>query len=187
MDRCSWANGSQDMINYHDYEWGVPSYDDNVLFEFLVLEIMQAGLSWATIISKRSSIKDAFSNWDYKKVSSYDNTKIEELMNNKNIIRNRLKIDLIILNAKKFIDIIHDYKSFSNYIWKFVNNKPIINNFEYASNVPSSTKLSKTISDDLKKKGFKFVGPTIVYSFLQAIGVVNDHTKNCYIKKLNSQ
>ena len=168
MIRCSWVNSNPLYIKYHDDEWGVASYDDNYLFEMLVLESFQAGLSWECILNKRENFREAFDNFNYKKIAGYSDTKINELMNNKKIIR----------NSKVFIDIQKEYGSFSKYIWSFTNNKQIIHN-----TIVTSNDLSDKISLDLKKRGMKFVGTTIIYSYLQAIGVVNDHEKNCFKKK----
>lgn len=178
MIRCSWVNSNPLYIKYHDYEWGVASYDDDYLFEMLVLESFQAGLSWECILNKRENFREAFDNFNYKKIAEYSDNKISELMNNKKIIRNKLKIKATINNSKVFIDIQKEYGSFSKYIWSFTNNKQIVHN-----KVITSNDLSDKISLDLKKRGMKFVGTTIIYSYLQAIGVVNDHEKNCFKKK----
>ena len=162
-----------------DKEWCVPSYDDNYLFEMLVLESFQAGLSWECILNKRDNFKEAFDNFDYKKISKYNENKINELMNNKGIIRNKLKIKSAINNSKIFINIQKEFGSFSNYIWKFTNNKII----DHKGEIITSNELSDTISKDLKKRGMNFVGTTIIYSYLQAIGIVNDHDINCDIRK----
>lgn len=178
MIRCSWVNSNPLYIKYHDDEWGVASYDDNYLFEMLVLESFQAGLSWECILNKRENFREAFDNFNYEKISRYSDIKITELLNNKGIVRNKLKIKAIINNSKVFIDIQKEYGSFSKYIWSFTNNKQIIHN-----TIVTSNDLSDKISLDLKKRGMKFVGTTIIYSYLQAIGVVNDHEKNCFKKK----
>ena len=178
MIRCSWVNSNPLYIKYHDDEWGVASYDDNYLFEMLVLESFQAGLSWECILNKRENFRKAFDNFNYEKISRYSDIKITELLNNKGIVRNKLKIKAIINNSKVFIDIQKEYGSFSKYIWSFTNNKQIIHN-----TIVTSNDLSDKISLDLKKRGMKFVGTTIIYSYLQAIGVVNDHEKNCFKKK----
>lgn len=182
MRRCDWADKNELEIKYHDEEWGVPVYDDKILFEFLVLESMQAGLSWITILKKREAMRKSFDNFDYKKISKYDENKIEELLDNKDIIRHKLKIESTINNANRFMEIQKEYESFSNFIWSYVDNKPIINNYKNISEVPSTTELSEKISKDLKKKGFKFVGPTTVYSFMQAVGMVDDHMDYCFKK-----
>lgn len=178
--RCNWGSTNPLMMKYHDEEWGVPLHDDLKLFEFLILEGMQAGLSWNTIINKRESFRHAFDNFDPLVVASYNENKVEELMQNVGIIRNRLKIEASINNAQKFIEIQSEYGSFDKYIWGFVNNSPIVNKFSTLKEIPARTTLSDTISADLKKKGFKFIGSTIIYAHLQATGVVNDHIISCY-------
>lgn len=179
--RCEWAsNQEQIYTEYHDKEWGIPLHNDKKLFEMLILEGAQAGLSWITILKKRKNYTKAFDNWDYKKVSRYNEKKINELLKNPGIIRNRLKINSAIENAKAFIEIQKEFGSFNKYIWSFTNNKTIKNNFERLSEIPSKTELSDRISKDLKKRGMSFVGSTIIYSYLQAIGIVNDHTKKCF-------
>lgn len=180
MIRCSWVNSNPLYIKYHDEEWGVASYDDRYLFEMLVLESFQAGLSWECILNKRENFRKAFDNFDYKIIAEYDDAKIIELLNDRSIIRNRLKINAAINNAKVFMNIQKEFGSFSDYIWKFTNYKQIVHNIVITSN-----SLSDRISLDLKKRGMKFVGTTIIYSYLQAIGVVNDHDKNCF-KKMDS-
>ncbi len=177
--RCEWPLSSLD-IEYHDKEWGVPEYDDKILFEFLILENMQAGLSWSTILKKRENMRMAFSNFDIITISQYDETYKNELLQNVGIIRNRLKINALVSNANKFIAIQKEYSSFSKYIWQFVDNKPIQNKWKSHSEVPASTPLSNKISADLKKRGFKFFGTTICYAFMQATGMVNDHIIKCY-------
>ena len=175
--RCKWVNEKNDLyVKYHDKEWGIPSYDDTYLFEMLLLESFQAGLSWECILNKREYFKESFDNFDYKKISKYDDDKIEELLNNKNIIRNKLKINAAINNAKIFMNIQKEYKTFSNYIWHFTNNKVIKNKTDIFRTTSS---LSDEISSDLKNRGMKFVGSTIVYSYLQAIGIIDDHELNC--------
>jgi len=180
MKRCEWANSNALMKQYHDKEWGTPEHNEQILFEFLILEGMQAGLSWYTILQKRENFRKAFDNFDYNKISLYDDEKIERLLQNKGIIRNRLKIQSIITNAKAFIKIQKEFGSFNKYIWNFVNQKTIHNAWKSLEELPSHTTLSKKISKDLKKRGFKFVGSTIVYAFMQAVGLVNDHTINCF-------
>ena len=176
--RCFWLNVKNYIyVNYHDYEWGIPVYDDRKLFEMLVLESFQAGLSWETILNKRESFRKAFDNFDVLKVSSYDLDKVNELLLNKDIIRNKLKINASVNNAKIFINIQKEYKSFSNYIWSFTNNKTIYENDK------TSSDLSDMISNDLKSRGMKFVGTTIIYSYLQAIGVINSHDSDCFMHK----
>lgn len=175
IKRCTWCNNRNEVyIKYHDNEWGVPSYDDGYLFEMLLLESFQAGLSWECILNKREYFREAFDNFNYKKISKYDEKKINELINNPKIIRNKLKINASVNNAKIFIELQKEYKTFSNYIWSFTNNKIIYNEWKTSNN------LSDTISKDLQQRGMKFVGTTIVYSYLQAIGIINDHEKECY-------
>ena len=179
MNRCFWVNlNNPRYVDYHDKEWCVPSHDDNYLFEMLVLESFQAGLSWECILNKRNYFREAFDNFDYKKISKYDESKILELLNNKNIIRNKLKIKATITNSKIFMNIQKEYGSFSNYIWSFTNNEII----DHKGEIITSNELSDTISKDLKKRGMKFVGTTIIYSYLQAIGIVNDHELTCDFK-----
>ena len=183
LQRCPWCLGDTKNQHYHDNEWGNPNIDENSLFEFLVLETFQTGLSWKIIINKRESIKKSFSNFNIKKIAKYDIIQINNLLKNKNIIRNKLKIESTILNAQAFIKIQQKEKSFSNYIWKFVNGVPIQNNFKNQKEIPKQTKLSMIISKDLKQRGFKFVGPIVTYSFMQAIGLVNDHLISCFRHK----
>lgn len=180
--RCSWANNDL-LIKYHDNEWCKISKDDNYIFEMLVLESFQAGLSWNTILKKRENFREAFDNFDYKKISNYGENKIEELLKNEGIIRHKLKINATINNAKKFMEIQKEFGTFANYIWDFVEEKQIINNWKEMKEVPAKTELSDKISKDLKKRGFKFVGSTIIYSFLQAIGIIDDHIEDCFCKK----
>ena len=175
--RCKWCNLNNPLyIKYHDEEWGVPSYSDDYLFEMLLLESFQAGLSWECILNKRESFRKSFDNFNYHKIAKYDELKIEELLNNKNIIRNKLKIKATIKNAKIFIAIQKEYGSFSNYIWHFTNNKIIKNN---TNNIPTHNELSDKISADLYKRGMRFVGTIIIYSYLEAIGIINDHELTC--------
>ena len=180
LERCPWCLGDEINLNYHDNEWGNPNFDENSLFEFLTLETFQTGLSWKIIINKREFIKKSFSNFNIEKIAEYDIIQINNLLKNKNIIRNKLKIVSTISNAKAFIKIQKKEESFSNYIWKFVNGIPIQNNFKNQKEIPKQTKLSMIISKDLKKRGFKFVGPIVTYSFMQAIGLVNDHLISCF-------
>ena len=180
QNRCFWVNEDPLYIEYHDNEWGKPVYDDARLFEFLVLESFQAGLSWITILKKRENFRVAFDNFDYKKIANYQEDKFDELLQNSGIIRNKLKIKSAISNAKLFIEIQKEFGSFSKFIWNYVDEKPIINTFQKREDVPATTELSDVISKDLKKRGFKFVGSTIVYAFMQATGMVNDHTTNCF-------
>jgi len=178
--RCDWANGSTLEMDYHDNEWGVPIHDDRLLFEMLILEGAQAGLSWSTILKKRQGYKKAFDDFDVKKISKYTPKKIEKLLANPEIIRNKLKINATIENAKHFIEVQKEFKSFDAYIWSFVNAKPLVNNWKTMSEVPASTEISELMSKDLKKIGFKFVGPTICYAYMQSIGMVNDHIVSCF-------
>jgi DNA-3-methyladenine glycosylase I len=178
--RCTWCLGDSLYERYHDTEWGVPVYDDAVLFEFLILETMQAGLSWITILRKRENYKAALDQFDVQKIASYDTRKKVALLNNAGIIRHRLKIESIVNNAQAFIDIQKRCGSFSFYLWGFVNGKPIINQIENNEEAPSNTRISDLISRDLKRQGFKFVGSTTIYAFMQAVGMVNDHDKSCF-------
>lgn len=177
--RCEWAEVSDLDRDYHDNEWGVPVYSDNELFEYLTLEGAQAGLSWSTILKKREGYRLLFDQFDIEKISQYDQQKIEALMLDARIIRNRLKIKSTITNAHAFINIQKEFGSFSNYLWGYVDQTPIQNHWESMSDVPATTELSDQLSKDLKKRGFKFVGSTICYAFLQATGVVNDHLVSC--------
>ena len=177
MNRCKWLNLNNPIyVRYHDEEWGKPKYNDKELFELLILEMFQAGLSWECILNKRNSFRLAFDNFDYNIISNYNGNKINELLNNKNIIRNKLKIQAAINNAKVFIKIQEEYKTFSNYIWSFTNNK-IIKSID--DNLKVSSALSDEISKDLKRRGMKFVGTIIIYSYLQAIGIIDDHELDC--------
>lgn len=180
MKRCEWCEKDDLYRKYHDEEWGVPVHDDYVHFEFLVLEAMQAGLSWHTVLKKRNNFKEAFDNFDFEKIAKYDDNKFLSLLSNPGIIRNKLKINAAINNAKLFINIREKYGSFDNYIWKFVNGKPILNKWKSLSEIPAKTELSDIVSKDLLKKGFKFVGSTIIYAHLQATGIVNDHLDYCW-------
>jgi len=179
--RCRWAGNLPIYIDYHDNEWGRPEHDDGKLFEMLILEGMQAGLSWITVLKKREAFREAFDGFDPKTVALYNNKKIEELMANAGIIRNRLKINAAIVNAKLFLEIAEKYGSFDKFIWSYVDYAPITSNLEKIEDMPASTILSDKISKDLKKIGFKFVGSTIIYSFMQAIGMVNDHITDCFV------
>lgn len=180
MKRCQWVPQNHELyIHYHDNEWGVPVRDDFVLFEFLILEGAQAGLNWSTILKKRPGYKKAFKDFDPVKVSRFSNKKCEQLLLNPDIIRNRLKVFSAVKNAKVFLEIQKEYDSFSNYLWAFVNKKPIQNNFTSFAEIPTKTPLSDQISKDLKKRGMSFVGSTIIYAYMQAIGMVNDHTLDC--------
>lgn len=178
--RCSWCLSSETYRTYHDTEWGVPVRDDRKMFEFLLLESAQAGLSWITILKRREGYRRAFANFDPQIVATFDAQKIEELMQDTGIIRNRKKIESAIKNAQAFLQIVESHGSFCNYIWAFVDGKPIVNQFKSLSEVPPVTPLSEQISKDLKKRGFSFLGPTVVYAHMQAIGMVNDHVTDCY-------
>ena len=181
--RCSWAGNSPIYIDYHDNEWGRPVHDDVKLFEMLILEGMQAGLTWITVLKKREAFRESFDGFDPYKVALYDDGKIQELMANEKIIRNRLKINAAVSNAKAFLRVIEEYGSFDKFIWGYVDYTPITCHWEKHSDLPANTPLSDKISKDLKKMGFKFVGSTIVYAFMQAIGIVNDHITECFVYK----
>lgn len=178
--RCNWSNKTKIYQDYHDFEWGVPVHDDRKLFEAIVLDGAQAGLSWETILNKRENYRKAFDNFDVKKVSRYGSDKIDELLQNSGIVRNRLKINSAVTNAKAFIEIQKEFGSFDKFLWNFVDGKPIQNQWETLDEVPAKTALSDRISKELKGRGFKFVGSTIIYAFMQAIGMVNDHTTDCF-------
>ena len=178
--RCFWATESKLYQDYHDDEWGEPVYDDKTLFEFLFLETFQAGLSWITILNKRENFRKAFDKFDYKRIAKYGEDKYVELLQNRGIVRNKLKIRAATTNAKLFMEIQKEFGSFSKFIWDYVEGEPIINRFESRDDVPATTELSDRISKDLKKRGFKFVGSTIIYAFMQATGMVNDHTVDCF-------
>lgn len=178
--KCGWCVGDKLYEAYHDNEWGVPVYDDHQLFEFLILETFQAGLSWITILRKRENFRLAFDFFDYKKIANYDEDKKDELLQNAGIIRNKLKVNATISNAQAFIKIQEEFGSFSKYLWAFVDNKPIKNKLKNSKDAPANTLISKTLSKDLKKRGFKFVGSTVMYAFMQATGMVNDHEVNCF-------
>jgi len=180
---CAWVGKDPIYIEYHNTEWGKPIYDDQLLFEFLILDTFQAGLSWITILKKRENFREAFDHFDAKKIVDYDDNKFDELMANAGIIRNKLKIKAAIGNAKGYLEIIDEIGSFSEYIWSFVGGKPIVNNWKEQKQVPVSTKESDAMSKDLKKRGFKFVGSTICYAFMQAAGMVNDHSVDCFLHK----
>lgn len=183
--RCSWLDGSKIYEEYHDQEWGKPVHDDNALFEMLTLEAFQAGLMWITILKKREDFRIAFDHFDPNMVAHYDESKIEELLSNEKIIRHRGKIVAAINNAKLFLEIQKQHGSFDAFIWKYVNNVPIIDKYKSVKEMPSTTTISDCISKDLKKMGFKFLGSTTVYAFMQACGMVNDHMKDCYLYQGN--
>jgi len=178
--RCGWCVGDPLYEAYHDLEWGVPVYDDQTLFEFLILETFQAGLSWVTILRKRENFRNAFEGFDYTKIANYDATKFDSLLIDKGIIRNKLKIKAAITNAQAFLEVQKEFGNFSNYIWAFVNGKPIKNAVKNYKNAPPNTPLSDQISKNLKGRGFKFVGSTVVYAHMQATGMVNDHEIQCF-------
>jgi DNA-3-methyladenine glycosylase I len=179
-NKCGWCLGDPLYEKYHDEEWGVPVKDDQKLFEFLILETFQAGLSWITVLRKRENFREALDQFDYHKIAQYDAAKKETLMANTGIIRNKLKINATITNAQSFMRIQDEFGSFSDYIWSFVNHTPIINNLDNYKQAPANTPLSDQISKDLKKRGFKFVGATVVYAHMQATGMVNDHETSCF-------
>jgi len=179
--RCSWAGNTHVYIDYHDNEWGRPVHDDVKLFEMLILEGMQAGLTWITVLNKREAFREAFDGFDPNKVALYCDAKIQKLMANEKIIRNRLKINASVSNAKAFLRVIEEYGSFDKFIWGYVDYTPISGHWEKMGDLPTSTTLSDKISKDLKKNGFKFVGSTIIYAFMQATGIVNDHITECFV------
>ena len=178
--RCTWCGDDPLYQQYHDREWGVPCRDDQTLFEFVVLEGAQAGLSWITVLRKRETYRKAFANFDVQRVAAFDEADVERLLQDPGIVRNRLKVASTISNARLFIDLQNEYGSFSRYLWGFVDDKPIVNHWSSLSQIPASTELSDRISKEMKKRGFKFFGTTICYAFLQAVGVVNDHTTDCF-------
>lgn len=180
--RCGWCEKDDLYRKYHDEEWGKPVYDDETIFQFLVLESFQAGLSWYTILKKRENFKRAFDDFNYDIIATYSEDKVEDLMNNAGIIRNRLKILATINNAQRFQEVQKEFGSFSKYIWSFVDGKPIVNHPKNLSEVPATTEISDALSKDLKKRGFKFLGSTVVYAHMQATGMVNDHLVNCHCK-----
>ena len=180
LPRCEWVGEDPQMIAYHDFEWGVPVHNDLKLFELIVLEGAQAGLSWVTVLKRRKGYRKAFNNFDPKIISNYTEKDIDRLMEDRSIIRNKLKIKSTINNAKRFLVIQSEFESFNQYLWDFINHNPIQNHFKTLTDIPSSTPLSKDISKDLKKRGFTFFGPTICYAFMQSIGMVNDHITHCF-------
>ncbi|MCB2299062.1 DNA-3-methyladenine glycosylase I [Clostridium tagluense] len=180
MARCDWCGNDPLYMKYHDEEWGVPVHEDRKHFEFLILESAQAGLSWITILRKRENYRKAYDDFDFNKIAQYDDEKVIELIQNKGIIRNKLKIAASINNAVMFIKIQEEFGSFDAYIWDFVDNSPIINHWDSIANVPATSELSDKVSKDLKKRGFKFLGSTITYAHLQATGIINDHIKSCF-------
>lgn len=180
VNRCAWVPSDPLYIDYHDNEWGVPIHNDQQLFEAIVLDAFQAGLSWITVLKKRKNFRNSFDNFDAKKIAGYGEKKINQLLKNKGIIRNHLKIKAAVTNAKAFLNIQEEFGSFDKYIWQFVNNKTIVNKWKNIDGIPASTEESDTMSKDLKRRGFKFVGTTICYAFMQAVGMVNDHTFDCF-------
>lgn len=180
--RCSWCGSGTLYQNYHDTEWGRPVYDDRLLFEFLILEGFQAGLSWITILKRREDFRSAFDSFDYTIIANYGQQKISELITDDRIIKNKLKVNAAVTNAKAFIEVQKEFGSFSKYIWSFTNGEPIVNYPKVHADIPAQTPLSVTISKDLKKRGFKFVGPTIMYAFMQAVGIIDDHISDCWVK-----
>ncbi|HLC96907.1 MAG TPA: DNA-3-methyladenine glycosylase I [Candidatus Nanoarchaeia archaeon] len=179
-NRCDWPGNNSLMIEYHDREWGVPIHDDYKLFEFLILEGAQAGLTWQTVLNKRENYRKAFSDFNPSKIALYGDKDVKRLLDNPGIIRNRLKLTSTIQNAKKFLEIQKEFGSFNSYIWRFVNNKTINNKIKSLKEIPATTRESDAMSKDLLKRGFKFVGSTICYAFMQAVGMVNDHQTNCF-------
>ncbi len=180
MKRCNWCVGNETYEKYHDEEWGVPAYDDGIHFEFLVLESAQAGLNWLTILKKRENYRKAYENFDVEKVAAFSEEKIEDLLQNPGIIRNRKKVEASVNNAIKFIEVQREFGSFSGYIWSFVDHTPIMNHWEKEEEVPAKTQVSEALAKDMKKRGFKFVGPTILYAHMQATGLINDHLTDCF-------
>jgi DNA-3-methyladenine glycosylase I len=178
--RCYWAAGNDLLIEYHDREWGVPVHDDTLLFEFLILEGAQAGLSWTTILNKRNGYRHAYGGFDVEKVAKYDKKDIEKLLNNSDIVRNRLKINASVKNAKAFLSVCNEFGTFDAYIWQFVRQRPKTNSWRQEHDIPAYTPESEAMSKDLKQRGFSFVGSTICYAFMQAVGMVNDHTVTCF-------
>lgn len=180
LTRCAWGTRDPQMLAYHDREWGVPLHDDRKLFEFLVLDTFQAGVSWAIVLRKRENFRRAFHNFDARKIAQYDARDTQRLLNDAGIIRNRLKIAATINNAQRFLEIQKEFGSFDQYLWRFVGGKPIVNRWQTLEQIPATSKESDALSKDLKARGFKFVGSTIGYAFMQAAGLVNDHTTDCF-------
>ncbi|MGV8914946.1 MAG: DNA-3-methyladenine glycosylase I [Kaistella sp.] len=181
--RCGWCEKSELYQSYHDEEWGRPVFEDKIIFEFLVLESFQAGLSWLTILNKRENFRLAFDDFNYKKIAKYSDEKVLELMSNPGIVRNRLKISATINNAKRFQEVQKEFGTFSQYIWNFVDGKPISNHPKTLDDVPSTSEISDLLAADLKLRGFKFLGSTVIYAHMQATGMVNDHVENCWVRK----
>ena len=180
MNRCKWAGSVPLYLRYHDKEWGVPVHSDRKLFEFIILEGAQAGLSWITVLKKRQAYREAFDKFDYNRIAKYNERKVKQLLNNPGIIRNQLKVRSAIKNAKAFIEIRKEFGTFNKYIWKFVDNKPVQHRWKSMKELPATSALSDEISKDLKNRGFNFVGSTIIYANMQATGMVNDHTTDCF-------
>lgn len=180
LNRCAWALSSQQYIDYHDHEWGTPCHDDRKLFEMLILEGVQAGLSWSLILKKRDGYRRAFDDFDARKIANYDDQKVQELLTNPEIVRNRLKVQAAIQNARTFLTLQSQYGSFDAYIWQFVDGQPCQNSWQSLQEIPASTRESDAMSKELKRRGFTFVGTTICYSFMQAVGMVNDHVVDCF-------
>jgi DNA-3-methyladenine glycosylase I len=178
--RCAWVSNDPIYLDYHDNEWGVPVHDDRLLFEMLNLEGAQAGLSWITVLKKRARYREVFDNFEAEKILNYDQKKIETLLADPGIIRNRLKVNAVVINAKSFLEVQDEFGAFDSYIWQFVDHKPIVNSWRNFNEVPAKTAESDLMSKDLKKRGFKFIGSTICYAFMQACGMVNDHSKDCF-------
>ncbi len=188
MARCNWCGTDPLYVKYHDEQWGVPVHDDRLHFEMLILEGAQAGLSWITILRKRENYRKAFDNFEVEKVVKYSEKKIENLLQNSGIIRNKLKVRSAVSNAKAFLEVQKEFESFDNYIWEFVKKRPIINKWESMKDIPTTSTESDALSNDLKKRGFKFVGSTIIYAHMQSIGMVNDHITSCFrYKEINKQ
>ena len=183
MKKCSWALSSESEEKYHDEEWGVPVHDDRLLFEFLILEGAQAGLSWSTILNKREGYRKAFDYFDANKIALYDQTKIQQLLSNPGIVRNKLKVNATVINARAFLTVQQQFGSFESYIWQFVQGESLQNHWLEFKQIPVSTPESESMSKSLKQQGFKFVGPTICYAYMQAVGMVNDHTVDCFRHK----
>lgn len=180
IKRCAWAASNADYFDYHDNEWGVPVHDDRKHFEFMLLDAFQAGLSWLTILRKRGNFRKAFDDFNFEKIARYDDAKIQSLLQDEGIIRNRLKVKAAVQNANAFIKVREEFGSFDRYIWGFLDQKTIQNHFSHISEIPARTELSDTISKDLKKRGFTFVGSTIIYAYMQAAGMVNEHIMECF-------
>jgi len=179
--RCDWVPlNKPNYVKYHDEEWGVPVHDDQQMFEFVVLESFQAGLSWEIILNKRDNFRKAFADFDFKKVAKFDEAKVQSLLQDKGIVRNQLKIRATINNAQRYLEVIEEFGSFCKYFWDFTGGKPIVNQFKTMGDIPASTSLSDEIAKDLKQRGFKFLGTTVVYAHMQAVGMINDHTVDCF-------